>query len=61
MTLHAIRRQDYKGKKLDNVTRDIKLPFDALTSLAAFFAVPCSTKSSVASASDWLSDGLSLL
>ena len=42
MTLHAIRRQDYKGRKLENIERSIKLPFDALTSLAVFFAVPCS-------------------
>ena len=40
MDVHCIRRVDYKGKKLDHVARSVKLPFDALTCLAVFFAVP---------------------
>ena len=35
---HCVRKMDYKGKKLDGFSRDIRINFDGMTALAVLFA-----------------------
>ena len=34
---HCVRKMDYKGKKLDGFSRDIRINFDGMTALAVLF------------------------